>query len=85
LGHHRAGPLQIEHVLILSAFNQREPGILAREDHSIVDVSVVEDFEGHEEAFDLVPFVLADPVTLTFLFYIARILEEGSRRPILKN
>ena len=48
-------------------------------------MSVVEDFEGHEEAFYLIPFVLADPVTLTLLLYVAGVLEEGSRRPILKN
>ncbi len=85
LGHHRSGPLQIEHVLILSAFYQCETGILAREDHRVIDVSVVEDFEGHKEAFYLIPFVLADPVTLTLLLYVAGVLEEGSRRPILKN
>jgi hypothetical protein len=85
LGHYRSGPLQIEHVLILSAFNQRETGILTREDHRVIDVSVVEDFEGHKETFDLIPFVLADPVTFTLLLYVTGVLEEGSRRPILKN
>ena len=73
------GPLKVE--VGIGPFDHVEACILASVDNRIVDVRRIRYPERHKQVVDLVPLVLTNAVTDSFLMDIAWVGEEGGRRP----
>ena len=78
-----ASPLYIE--ILVDTLYHVKPCILARIDHSVVNMGRVSDFERHEKVVDLLAIILANAVCCSFQMHIAWIREESRGRSIIEN